>query len=181
MRRTLSFAETAIAGILISLVLMVVSLAIGTMRDDVKQRRTEQLLARLDQALVAYHRATGRWPADPDGRTDRSTTAENDGSGDRIIATLAGEPESRKVLDQVPPVFRAERSADAAANSAWGGLHDAWGRPLRCLTADGSTPADLDAVIANGGKPIFISAGPDERFGPPGLPPAADNIRSDRR
>ncbi len=181
MRRTLSLAETAIAGILISLALMVVSLAIGTMRDDLKQRRTEQLLVRLDQALVAYHRATGRWPADPGPRADGSTTPENDGSGDRIIAVLADEPESRKVLDQIPPIFRARRSADTAAGSAWGGVHDAWGRPLRCLTANGSTPAELDAVIANGGRPIFISAGPDERFGPPDLPPAADNIRSDRR
>lgn len=56
---------------------------------------------------------------------------------------------------------------------------DAWGRPMRCLTARCPSPVACEAVAANGGKPIFISAGPDGQFGMADGVTDADNLRSD--
>ena len=185
MRRALTLTETAIAGILIGLMLVMVTLGVDTVRQDLKRRRTERVLAQLDRTLAAYHHATGRWPADPSGPATHDTPTEDDGSGDRIIAALAADPESRKVLERIPPAFRVAAPADGATASPtsrpWGTIQDAWGHHLRCLTADSPLPVDRDAVAANGGEPVFLSAGPDERFGPQDLPNAADNIRSDGR
>ncbi|GMU23010.1 MAG: hypothetical protein AMXMBFR13_30940 [Phycisphaerae bacterium] len=56
---------------------------------------------------------------------------------------------------------------------------DGWGRPLRCLTSGSRSAADRRAVAAGGGRPIFISVGPDGLFGPEDSPAVGDNLRSD--
>ena len=140
----------------------------------------------MDKALSAYHHATGRWPGDAEGATSVDTPPENDGSGDRVIAILRAVPDSQKVLDQIPPIFRVAATSDPlaagpASQPASSTVQDAWGHRFRCITADSPNPAEHDAVAANDGKPVFISAGPDGRFGPQDQPNAADNIRSDER
>ena len=101
-----------------------------------------------------------------------------------VIAVLAAEPASRAILDKTRPVLRVIPVADIAdgvSELPWGTVQDAWGRPLRCLTAASKSPLDREAVAVNGGRPIFISAGPDGRFGTRDIAAAADNLRSDRR
>lgn len=185
MKRALTLIETAIAAILIGLLLIVVTQSMNAVRDDLKRRRTETVLVLLDKALTAYHQTTGRWPMDPGDETRVEVSSENDGSGDRVIAALATIPEARKALDQIPPAYRAAApNIDAPASLAgqpWGTVHDAWGQRLRCITAESLLPSERDALAANAGKPIFISAGPDKRFGLQNRPNAADNIRSDGR
>lgn len=56
---------------------------------------------------------------------------------------------------------------------------DGWGRPLRCLTSSSRLAGDRRAVAAGGGRPIFISVGPDGLFGPEDSPAVGDNLRSD--
>ncbi len=185
MRRALTLIETAIAAILIGLLLIVATQGMDAVRDDLKRRRTENVLVLLDKALTAYHQTTGRWPVDPDNETQSDDLSEHDRSGDRVIAALATVPEARKALEQIPPAYRAAApNTDAPASPAgqpWGTVHDAWGQRLRCITADSLLPSERDALAANAGKPIFISAGPDKRFGLQNRPNAADNIRSDGR
>ena len=186
MRRALTLIETLIAAMLIALVLVIITVGVGTVRGDLKRRQTAQLLAQLDKALTAYHRATGRWPSDPEGPPSLDAPSENDGSGDRIIAALTTVPPSRKLLDELPAIFRVAAAPDSPAASptsqpASSTVQDSWGHRLRCITADSPNPVEHDAVAANDGKPVFISAGPDGRFGPQDHPDAADNIRSDGR
>ena len=184
MRRAPTLTETLILAVVIGLGLLAIALGIDTVRQDLKRRQAERVLATLDRALVAYHHAAGRWPTDSPGEAQRGASSdEGDGSGDRVVAALAGVPESRHVLEGIPPAFLVAVPVDgpAPASRPWGMVQDAWGQPLRCLTAGSSSPADQEAVAANGGKPIFISAGPDECFGFHDVPAAADNIRSDGR
>ena len=101
-----------------------------------------------------------------------------------ILELTATVLAARELLDGIEPILRVPPVPDpepTAGPEAWGTVRDGWGRPLRCLTADAPTPADREAVIAQGGKPIFISAGPDRRFGLNDVRFTADNLRSDER
>ena len=180
----MTLVETLIAAAVIGVVLAVVTLGMATVRSDLKHNQVGQLLAILDDALSAYHQATGKWPTEPGAENEGRASAEHDGSADRVIAVLAAEPASRAILDKTRPVLRVipvADIADGASELPWGTVQDAWGRPLRCLTAASKSPLDREAVAVNGGRPIFISAGPDGRFGTRDIAAAADNLRSDRR
>ncbi len=101
-----------------------------------------------------------------------------DGSAERVITALAAVPASRAVLERIPEVLRVPRQGedrDADAD-AWGTVQDAWGHRLRCLTAASPSEVDRQAVAGNGGRPIFVSAGPDGQFGIHDPAAAADNI-----
>ncbi|HSW44257.1 MAG TPA: hypothetical protein VLM89_01665 [Phycisphaerae bacterium] len=183
MRRALTITETLLCASIIGLLLGVAGLGVDTVRQDLKRRQTENLLAILDRALTAYQQAAGKWPANSSADERRSSLSEDDGSGSRIVGALAAVPESLKVLDHVPSIFRMEpaQGVSQAVTQPWAGIRDAWGRPLCCLTADCTSPSDAEALAANGGKPIFISAGPDGLFGRQDPSAAADNLRSDGR
>jgi len=182
MRRAPTLTETLVLAVVIGLGLLAIALGIDAVRQDIKRRQTADLLATLDRALEAYHRAVGCWPVDPAHSQQQAPSAENDGSGDRLIAVMAGVPEARRLFDRIPPGFRVQLPAPAApASQPWGTVQDAWGQRLGSMTAGSPSPADQEAVAANGGKPVFTSAGPDERFGQEDVPAAADNLRSDRR
>jgi len=184
MQRAMTLAETLVAAAVIGVVLAMVALGVATVRSDLKHGQVEQLLATLDEALSAYHQATSEWPADPGVEDEDRASAEQDGSADRVIAALAAEPASREILDKTGLVLRVKPGTDlstATSESSWGTLQDAWGRRLRCLTSASRSPIDREAVAANGGRPIFVSAGPDGRFGTHDIAAAADNLHSDKR
>jgi len=184
MQRAMTLIETMIAAAVIGAVLAVVILGVATVRSDLKRGQVEQLLATLDQALSAYHQATSDWPMDLGSEEDERAPTERDGSADRVIDVLAAEPTSRAILDIIRPILWVQPITDINKGDTalpWGTVQDAWGQPLRCLTADSKSPLDREAVAVNDGRPIFISAGADGQFGNRDIAAAADNLRSDRR
>ncbi len=183
-RRAMTLPETLIAALVLGLVLFVAALAIEGVRGELKRRQAMGLLASLDEALTAYRAATDSWPVLTPGSVPVQPISpappvddRQDMSGDQVIAQLAGVPESRRVLEAVPEVLRV--ASDDEASAALGTIQDPWGNRLRCLTAAGPLPVDIKAVAANGGRPIFVSAGPDRRFGLMDIAHASDNVRSD--
>lgn len=181
MNRAITLIETMIAAALIGVVLAVVTLGVATVRNDLKRGQVEQLLTQLDEALSAYHQATGFWPTDPGLKDNDRTSSDHDGSADRVIAVLAAEPTSRAILDTILPILRIQPIDKEERASKWSTVQDAWGHHLQCLTADSKSPLDREAVAINNGRPIFISAGMDGQFGTRDIASAADNLRSDRR
>lgn len=181
MCRAITLIETLLAAAVIGVVLAVVTLGVATVRSDLKRSQVVQLLATLDQAMSAYHQTTGQWPAAPAAKQGGRTSAEDDGSADRILTVLAAEPTSRAVLDTIEPMLQVKPIGETEGTTPFGMVQDAWARPLRCLTADSASPLDREAVAVNAGRPIFVSAGPDGQFGASDLAAAADNLRSDRR
>ena len=184
MRRALTLPETLIAGAILAVVLLAVALGVSNVRSGLKERQVKEILALLDQALGAYHKATGTWPSDVKALKPAPSADQDEGSGDRVIAVLANVPAARMQLDRVRPIFRiavVDQGPPAATQTTWGTVQDAWGRHLRCLTAASPAPSDQEAVAANAGRPIFVSSGPDGDFGTIDIAAAADNIRSDGR
>lgn len=168
-RQGMGSSETLIAAAAIGIVVVIAALTTSTIQDELKTRQTRDMLWALEQALDTYHRSTGHWPAPPrpaDARLDpgRNLTAE-------LIATLKAVPESREKLESIPAILRSTQDEQSDT------VRDAWGHPLRCLTADSPSEIDRRVVAANGGRPVFISAGPDGDFGELSLPATADNIR----
>ncbi|MBI4580862.1 MAG: hypothetical protein HY718_14230 [Planctomycetes bacterium] len=139
------------------------------------------------------------------GRPGPAIDPDDDGSGDRIIVVLAAVAESRAVLQRVPNILRLPGEGGGSSTEAgrdarppnlrvpgegggsatrpgganWGTVVDPWGRRLRCLTATSPSATHRKAVAANRNRPIFISAGPDGRFGFTDVSAASDNLRSD--
>lgn len=185
-RRGITFTETLITAALLGLVLVVVALGIHTVQGDLKRQQVWDLLATLDNSLTAYHEATGTWPFASARRPDDPDANRlpiNDDPAEisrRVIAALADVPASREILDTIPEILRVPPEREEAVAGQWGTVRDAWGRPLHCLTARSRAPLDWQAVAANRGKPIFISAGLDGRFDSRDSVAEADNLRSDQ-
>lgn len=198
-RTALTLPETLIAGAVIGILLVAVSLGLSTMRTDLKRVRTIELLAILNEALSAYHSETQAWPSidesagTPKAGKDRTadsaagSSSARDDSGDSVIAILQQVPASRQVLERLPPLVRLPAGSDSTwspttvpAGAGWT-IRDAWGLPLRCLTAGSRAPVDREAVAAGGGRPIFVSAGEDGDMGQTDRAAAADNLRSNDR
>ena len=183
--------ETLIAGAVLALLLIVTALGVAKVRSDLKHQQVRQLLGLLDEALSAYHQAGGHWPMCPPPAgpvsTTRGTPHENEReAADRgfetakcAMAALSAEPKSREILQKIPAILLATDKSGAAEPVLLGGVRDAWGGALRCLTINSQDNIDRQAVAANGGKPIFISAGADGNFGIKNIVAAADNLRSD--
>lgn len=194
----------------LGLVLLIAAQGAQYVRDQLRTSRTWELLARLDEALTAYHQAAGAWPpgvgAEAAGSTGGGSRASRDNADARpagdlpartlepratrdaaaVVQALLLVPAARTVMDAIPEPLRAGAVLQSAAGGqpaasrpAWSEMVDAWGAPLRCLTARGDSAADRQAVAANGGKPVFVSAGPDGEFGTENSPAVSDNLRSD--
>ena len=71
-----------------------------------------------------------------------------------VLRALRGVAASREIVEGI----RAEMQDRPGGED----IRDAWGRPLRCLTARSRTAIDRQAVTAHGGRPIFISTGPED-------------------
>ncbi len=170
-RRAMTFSETLIVAMLVGAALLLVALGIATVRTDLRTHQTWELLARLDDALNAYYGSTGSWPVDPRATAERSSASGASESTVIVLAALQRTPKSDQVLERVPEVLRRE----SYEPDVWI-VVDGWGRPLRCMTANSPRTLERQAVAANGGKPIFVSAGGDGRFGLDDVADAADNL-----
>lgn len=172
-RRAMTFSETLIVAAMIGLALTLVALGISAVRAELRTQQTWELLATLAEALEAYHEQRGAWPVDD--REDYHKQAEGgdgaDGSAERVLELLHGVEASAVVLERVPEVLRAGRTGQ----TRWT-VVDGWGHRLRCMTAESPRLLERQAVAANGGKPIFVSAGANGRFGTDDVAAAADNL-----
>ncbi|MBN2563533.1 MAG: type II secretion system protein [Phycisphaerae bacterium] len=129
---------------------------VNNVRQAAKRDLAIRLLADLDKALVRYHRATGCYP-----------TSHGPNSAIQATIDLLDHDRTRPILLALP---QAVWETPAKRN-----LVDPWGTPLQYHSATSGSAL----VKANNGRPIFVSAGPDRRFGdgdPAGL---GDNLRSD--
>lgn len=179
--RAMTLSETLIAAAGLGLLLVVAALGISRIRSDLKHQQVQELLSALDDALFAYHDATGEWPTEAGaGQGDRSPwsgdAARDHGlrAAEKVIQALTTLPASRSVLERVPGVLRI--GEQDAGDGRWESVQDSWGHPLHCLTAASPSESDRQLVEANGGRPVFVSAGPDGRFGTDDPAARADNV-----
>lgn len=203
-RWAMTLPEVLIAGTVLAIVLLLTALAVSSIRNELKRSQATELLATLDRSLAAWHGQTGTWPKLPSPATAAAVRAKpadgppvprespgvasgdgngdadvSDGSADGIVAILAAMPASRQILDQITSPLRIQRDARGNEVPGWGTVQDPWGHRLRCLTASSPSAVERQAVAANGGRPIFISAGPNGRFHTATGTEAADDLRSD--
>ncbi len=152
--------ETAILAAVIGVVLFILAGGLGAMRQQAKRNLCIRLMTQLSEALTAYHRQTGTYPP---GAPDLS-------AGPAITA-VEGVDRAAAALSALPPSLHL--GEDPAV-----GCVDPWGVPLRYLTTTAPSQRDRQEVAANGGVPIFESAGRDRDFGTFQPSASADNIRT---
>lgn len=170
---------------MMGVLLVVFGLGMEGIRTELKRDQAVELMRTLDRALLAYYQKTGSWPVEvgsPDDqaiRADLSHLEADSAGADRTLELMAGLPASRAVLEALPEVLRVRPEHGVLYTSPWGTIQDPWGRRLHCLTSTSPLPAHRKAVAANQNRPVFISPGPDGRFGFSDVAAASDNIRSD--
>ncbi len=156
----MTIVETAILAAGIGIGLFVIGGGVGAVRQQAKRNLCVRLMAGLNASLAAYFRATGLYPpGTPDSSAGSAITALQ--AVDASAAALHPLPDSLEVGED--PVI---------------GCRDPWGTPLRYLTAEASNERDRREVAANGGVPIFESAGRDREFGAADPRLATDNLRT---
>ena len=131
---------------------ILVALVVGVGRyviDDANKRKTQQTLTVLKEAAQSYHDAASP-KTYPDGNG-------NDASAAEIFSALTIQEDSPRVQAAMERIRRLPE--DAIGD---GVFLDAWGRKIRY---------DKDGGF--GGRPVFISAGSDDKFD------TDDDIRSD--
>ena len=99
-------------------------------------------------------------PLYPPGAFDASATTG--------LTALLAHPQTRQTLSRLD--WPWNRFLDRPARWA-----DPWGTPLRYVTA----VHDASAVRLNGGRPFWVCAGPNRRFGDDHPAERADNISTD--
>lgn len=171
----MTLVETLIAAFVLGLVLLVVAEGTDVVRNQLRARRTWERLAVLNAAMEAYQRATQQWPGGGLHRQEAATRPARaglsglptGGSQDRRPGARSVEFDAaRRVLADLLDVEASKRvlgaaSAGAAEDGADSAIQDGWGRRMRCLTAESDSLVDRQAVAASGGRPVFISDGPD--------------------
>lgn len=126
------------------------------LRANARQDLAVRMLRDLDVAMARYRRATGVYPSDR-GETSRIS----------VVVDLLDHPKTRPIIEKFPRFLRR------GPNNTQ--LVDPWGTPLMFIGADSNDPK----VIANDGRPVFVSAGPDRDFGEHTASGLGDNLRSD--
>lgn len=146
-----------------AIVLCVVSAAVyllvgwtSQLQQRAKRDLAVRLLSDLDKALWRYFRATGSYPVSYG--PDSAITA---------MVCFLDHDKTRPIMEALP-------------DSLWRGPGrripvDPWGTQLQYLDAKSGSPL----VKANGGRPVFVSAGPDRDFGDVNPTGKGDNLRSD--
>ncbi|MFO0972114.1 MAG: type II secretion system protein [Phycisphaerae bacterium] len=153
--RGLTLVEMLITVFLIGVGLFLLVGWSRTVREGAKRRLAATSLRMLDRALADYRAASGDFPPAP---------------GDDALAAvqaLLRLPATRKPLEALPEsLWTPERPRR---------LLDPWGTPLRYLC----DPRRNAWVRANGGRPVFVSAGADREWGTLDSAGTGDNLRSD--
>ena len=153
----MTLIEMTITVFLVGLLFFLLIGWMDAVRDRAKEDLAVRLLADLDNALARYRRDTGHFPI-----------ARGPDSAIPVVVDLLDHPRTREIIQSFPSCLW--RGPDAQRR-----LIDPWGTPLRYLSTDSNDPS----VAANGGRPIFVSAGPDRDFGDVELAASGDNLRSD--
>lgn len=159
-RRGMTIFESAILAAALGVALFVIAGGLGAMRQQAKRNLCIRLMTQLSDALAEYHKKTGAYPP---GASDSS-------AGPAITALEEVEP-AAATLSSLPTSLRIGEDPLV-------GCVDPWGGPLRYLTTTAPSEHDRRDVAANGGVPIFESAGRDRDFGASDPTAAADNIRT---
>jgi len=183
-RRAVTLTETLIIAALLAVVLMIIALGTEKVRSDLKHQQVWELLATLDEALSAYYRSTGHWPKCDDKTPGNESQQLEQGDmqtgiHECVISAMASVDKSQEILSRIPIKLRLVDNPEDRQRTHFRTVQDAWAKRLRCITARSASHIDRQAVAANNGKPIFISAGTDGRFGDQDVVYAADNLRSD--
>lgn len=152
--------ETAMLAAAIGVALFVIGGGIGHIRQQTKQNLCRRLMTQLGVALAEYHKKTAGYPP---GAPDASAGA--------AIDALEAVEASAAVLRPLPASLHV-------AEDPLIGCEDPWGGALHYLTTTAPSAPDRQEVAANGGEPIFESAGRDRDFGATDPTAAADNIRT---
>ena len=156
--RAMTLTEMAVVVMAVGAGLFLLNGWMGSIREGAKRDLATRMLASLDKALARYHRETGEYPAAAGLEPARSA-----------VTTLYRFERTGPLLADLPPsVLRGD-----AAKGFW--LVDPWGRRLRYVTQDNAMPY----ARANEGRPVFVSAGPDRRFGVEDPAGIGDDLRSD--
>ncbi|MCG8405319.1 MAG: hypothetical protein MI923_08995 [Phycisphaerales bacterium] len=155
-RPAMTLIEMAITVFATSVFLFLVTGWMTGLREKAKEDLARRVLADLDETLVRYRRNTGSYPISRGPDSDIPP-----------ILDLVGHDKTRPILEAFP-------------RHLWRGpgmrhLVDPWGTALRYLPSDSDDPR----VKANGGRPLFVSAGPDRDFGDHDPAAIGDNLRSD--
>ncbi len=159
-RRAMTIFETAILATALGVVLFIIAGGIGAVRQQAKRNLCVRLMTQLSEALTEYHKKTGAYPPGvPDSSAGPAIAAID--SIESAAAALRPLPLSLHIAED--PVV---------------GCEDPWGCPLHYLTAAAPNAGDRREVAANGGVPIFESAGRDRDFGLDDPTAATDNIRT---
>ncbi len=127
-----------------------------TLQGGTKQDLARRMLRDLDKALVRYRRATGSYP-----------TSRGPNSAIPAVVDLMDHEKTRPILEAFPSCLRSGQGRKP--------LLDPWGTPLRYLPENSGDPA----ARAGGGRPVFVSAGPDRDFGDQNPAAKENNLRSD--
>ena len=140
------------------------------LRNDAKRQQARVLLTALASATGVY--AELQAPLEDGSEGADAATGYPPGAFDAdarpCLAALLATPQTRQKLAGLG--WPWSRLLDDSE-----GWVDPWGRPLRYVTR----LHDERAVRMNGGKPFWVSAGPDGRFGDANLAQRSDNISSD--
>lgn len=154
--RAMTLIEMAVTVLLIGAGLFLLVGWTRGLQADARRTLAVRLLAELDKALAQYHRANDLYPMAP--QPDAAA---------RVTIALLDFERTRQTLDALPA-------------SVWRGpgqriLVDPWGTPLKYF----SETDESRYVLANNGRPVFVSAGPDRDFGEDDASKIGDNLRSD--
>ena len=155
-RRATSAIRVLVAICATGLLLFLLAGWMTTLQGGTKQDLARRMLADLDQALVRYRRATGNYP-----------TSRGPNSAIPAVVDLIDHEKTRPILEAFPSCLRSGPGRKP--------LVDPWGTLLRYLPEDSSDPA----ARAGGGRPVFVSAGPDRDFGDQNPVARENNLRSD--
>ena len=154
----------------LALVIGALVAATDLMRDQAKTVRARKLLRALAVATEVYARL-------PESRDEGSTGADRtadwppgsfDAAATPGLAALLAVPQTREILTGAGWPWNGQLDKPAA----W---LDPWGRPLRYVTA----LHNQASVRMNGGRPYWVCAGPNGRFGDDDPRERADNISTD--
>jgi type II secretory pathway pseudopilin PulG len=157
----MTLVEMVLAAALLALVLAGAAGLYDHCLNEAKVQQVAALIHGLGSALAAYAEVTGAYPP---GRVDEAS--------DPALAALQTAPASAAQIQKV------KSNLVFLSDGKWRCV-DPWGRPLRYLTARSNRPEPRRRVEANGGVPIFESAGPDRDFGDVISARQADNICGD--
>jgi len=155
-RRGMSAVEAMLAFALLSCALFLLTGYLETQRNRLRQTLADRQLAALREALLVYFLNTGQFPP-----------GQDDLAPDLAWRALSDLPQTAPLIRHWPAP--AGWPAELQPVDPWGGRY-------RYITRQNDRSG---RVLDNGNWPVFVSAGPDGRYGDKDLTAEADNRSTD--